>query len=129
MALGGSLVAVWHTVGGAWTESTPLSVRGGRPVLATAVGPEGALAVLVATSHGDVVDDIAPGGSWTQLPRPPRGAVALAAAAIPALPGTPAFDVFTVRGADLGVFALAHAGTSWVNVQSSRVALAYGSSS
>lgn len=125
----GSLVAMWHTVGAAWTQSTPLSVGAGRPVLATAVGPDGALAVLLATGRGEEVADIAPGGSWTQLPRPPRGAVALAPVATPAAPGASAFDVFTVRGADFGVFALTPSGASWANVQSSRVALAYGTSS
>jgi hypothetical protein len=55
--------------------------------------------------------------------------VALAPVATPAAPGASAFDVFTVRGADFGVFALTPSGASWANVQSSRVALAYGTSS
>ena len=124
-----SLVAIWHMVGQAWTESTPLSVGAGRPVLATAVGPNGTMAVLLATGHGEAVDDIAPGGSWTQLPRPPRGAVALAPVATPAALGAPAFDVITVSGAAFGVFSLTPSGASWANVQSTRVPLAYGSSS
>ena len=125
----GSLVAVWRTAGEPWKQSAPLTVGTGRPVLATAVGPNGALAVLLATRHGEAVDDIAPGGSWTPLPRPPRGSVALAPVATPAVLGASAFDVFTVSGTNLGVFALTPAGTGWVNVQSSRVPLAYGSSS
>ena len=122
------LIAVWHTAGEPWKASAPLSVRTGRALLATAVGPYGTLAVLLDTSHGEAVDDIAPGGSWTPLPRPPRGSVALAPATTSAVLGAPAFDDFTVSGSDLGVFALATAGTGWVHVQSLRVALAYGSS-
>ena len=122
------LVAAWHTAGEPWRESASLSIGTGRALLATAVDPAGALAVLLATSHGETVDDITPGGSWTPLPRPPRGSVALAPAATPAVLGASAFDVFTVSGTDLGVFALTPAGTGWVKVQTSRVALAYGSS-
>lgn len=125
----GSLIAIWHTAGEPWKESTPLSVGAGQPVLATAVGPNGTLAVLLATSRGEALDDIAPAGSWSQLPPPPRGAVALAPAATPAALGAPAFDVFTVSGADLGVFALTPSAASWTKVQSTRVPLAYGSSS
>ena len=87
MALERFLIAVWHTAGEPWRESAPLSVGTGRALLATAVGPNGTLAVLLATSHGEAVDDIAPGGSWTPLPRPPRGSVALAPVATPAVLG------------------------------------------
>ena len=124
-----SLIAMWHTAGETWKQSSPLSVGAGRSVLATAVGPDGTLAVLLATSRGEAVDDITPGGSWTQLPRPPRGAVALAPAATPTTLGAPAFDVFSVSGTYLRVFALTPSGATWANVQTSRVALAYGSSS
>ena len=124
-----SLIAIWRTVGEAWNESAPLSVGVGQSVLATAVGPNGTLAVLLATNRGAAVDDIEPGGSWARLPPPPRGTVALAPVATPAPLGASSFDAFTVSGTELGVFALAPSGASWAKVQSSRVALAYGSSS
>ena len=124
-----ALIAMWKTVGATWSESTPLSTGVGHSVLATALGPNGVLAVLLATGRGNAVYDIAPGGSWTQLPRPPRDAVALAPTAPPTAIGNPALDVFTVSGNDLGVFALTPPGAEWVKVQSIRVTLAYGSSS
>jgi hypothetical protein len=46
----------------------------------------------------------------------------------PATTDGSAIDAFTVQGGALGVYALTPSGGTWVRVQSSQVAIAYGSS-
>jgi hypothetical protein len=123
------LIAMWRSGNSAWRESTSLSLEAGQPFDATALDPNGDLAVLLGAKSGLVAEDIPSGGSWRPLPAPPPRTVALAPISSPAGPGGPAFDAFTVRGTRLGVFAPNAAGTGWMMVQSSQVELAYGSSS
>jgi hypothetical protein len=54
--------------------------------------------------------------------------VALALPAGAPLRSGPDFDAFTVAGDSLGVFSLTASGQAWMRVQSSHIALAYGSS-
>ena len=92
------------------------------------MGAGGTVAALVSGPGGVVPFTISPGTGWSRLPSPPRGSVAVAVA-----PQTGAtvvgFDAFTVSGVLLGVYTTTAAGSAWVEVQSIRVPLAYGSSS
>jgi len=98
-------------------------------VLATALGPNGSLAVLTRTSSVGHVETVAPGRPWTPLATPPDNVVALAWTA-PATPntGAAAAAAFAVTGTVLTVFSLTPSGTRWVKIQTTRVPLAYGSS-
>ena len=85
---------------------------------------------------------------WSSVPGPPcRRTPSSRAAPGSALPGhlparraialperlgddrRPTIDVFTVNGGALGVYALTPSGRSWVRVQTTQVAIPYGSSS
>ena len=122
------LVALWRA-GSGWSASHPLALAAHGTVLATALGPNGSLAVLTRTTNARDVETVAPGQPWTTLATPPDNVVALAWAA-PATPnsGASAAAVFAVDGTVLSVFALTPSGTRWVKVQTTRVPLAYGSS-
>ncbi len=125
-----ALVALWRTGSEPWTSSAPLALGTGGSVLSSAVGADGALAVLVGSPRGGrVAFDIAPGGRlWSPLPRLPSRASALALPTAPTTLDAGEVDAFTVDGGSLGVFALTPSGTTWVLVQSSQIPLAYGSS-
>lgn len=122
------LSALWQSAGGRWTASPLLPIQAPRPI-ATSVAASGEVAVLATSSHGLVVDEIAPGGRWTALPTPPTGTVALAPSGTAMTAGRDALDAFTVNGTALGVYGCSPSGTAWHRVQSSQVPLAYGSSS
>ncbi len=122
------LVALWQSADGVWSASPLVGVPAAGPV-ATSVAPTGEITVLVDSSHGMVVEDVAPGTKWVALPAPPRGTVALAPSGAASPMGTGQIDLFTVHGAEFDVYARSPSGTSWSKVQSSQVPLAYGSSS
>jgi hypothetical protein len=125
-----TLVALWESGGSPWTASKPLGLGSGASVRSTAVNTLGDLAVLLGgrTSGALVAMAIAPAGQWSQLPRLPTSTVALALPAGALLSSRPSLDAFTVAGDSLGIFSLTSSGEAWARVQSSRVALAYGSS-
>ncbi len=124
-----ALVALWRQGAAPWTTSAPLTVPSGTSVLASAVGDDGALAVVLGSRrNGARAFSIDPDGAWAQLPPPPAGTSAIALPSSPPTVDAKAIDAFTVRGGSLGVFALTPSGATWVRVQSSQVALAYGSS-
>jgi hypothetical protein len=114
----------------AWSQSPPLVLSTRTSVLATAVGEDGALAVLLGSPRsGTGVFMIDAGGLWARLPQPPAGTTAIALPSGLATVVGDAVDAFTVHGGSLGVFALTASNTRWVRIQSSHIALAYGSSS
>jgi len=123
------LVALWRTGDGRWTESPALAASPGTTVLSTAVGANGALAVLMGAARGRrSAFDVDAGGAWSPLPQPPSRTMALAMPAGPATLDSVPVDAFTVDGGSLGVYALTPSGATWVRVQSSQIPLAYGSS-
>ena len=73
--------------------------------------------------------DVTPMGTWSRLPRLPARTAALALPASRFALGRPDIDAFTVDGESLGVFASTPSGGAWTRIQSSRIPLAYGSSS
>ena len=124
-----ALVALWRNSGAAWSPSGALTLSTRASVLASAVGDDGALAVLLGSPQtGAGVFMINPGGAWVRLPKPPAGTTAIALPSGPATVEGDAVDAFTVHGGSLGVYALTPSGTKWARVQSSQIALAYGSS-
>jgi hypothetical protein len=124
-----SLVALWSTSHGRWTQSAPLALANGAAVVSTAVGAPGTVAAL-EERRGGVTEAYAvtPGGAWSRLPAPPPRTVALSVGSQPSNGGGAGFDAFTVSGTRFDVYATSPAGSPWVQVQSSRVPLAYGSS-
>jgi hypothetical protein len=120
-------VGAWRGPNGAWTFSSPLSLPSRAKVRASAVGDDGALAMLVGSDTGGSAYTIDPNGAWRRLPAPPTGTAVLAIPTGTTTIDTGAIDAFTVRGGALVVYGLTPSG-SWVRVQSSRVAIAYGSS-
>ncbi len=125
-----ALVALWRSGNSPWRASVPLGLKPGESVRASSVGAEGALAVLLGSSlGGPVAFDVVSGGPWSRLPPLPSKTTALAEPAGLSTMGSDALDAFTVDGGLLGVFALTPSGTAWIRVQSSRISLAYGSSS
>ena len=121
------LVALWRA-GSGWSVSPPLALPSQGTVLATALGSNGLLAVLTRTTNARQVETVGPGRTWTTLPTPPAGVVALAWSAPVANSGASSADAFAVNGTVLTVFALTASGTRWAKVQTTRVPLAYGSS-
>ena len=121
---------LWSAPHGRWTESAALALPSASTVVSTAVAASGTVAALEVSGPGGVVPfTISPGTGWSRLPSPPRGSVAVAVG--PPQTGATAvgFDAFTVSGTRLGVYTTTAAGSAWVEVQSIRVPLAYGSSS
>ncbi len=125
-----TLVALWRKSGAAWSTSAALTLSTGASVLASAVGDDGELAVLLGSPQtGAGVFVIKPDGAWARLPKPPPGTTAVALPGGPSTVDGDAVNAFTVHGGSLGVYALTPSGTTWIRVQSSQIALAYGSSS
>jgi hypothetical protein len=77
-------------------------------VLARSVGDTGASVALVGSGSATAYD-LVPGGTWTRLPGPPSGTVAL--------------GPMTITGA-----LSAPSATRWVKMQTTQVSLAFGSS-
>lgn len=124
-----ALVALWRTGDAPWDPTSPLALKPGESVLSSSVGVDGMLAVLLGTPGGTrVAFDITSGGTWSRLPPLPPRTLALATPVTRSMAGS-TVDAFTVDGELLEVFALTPSGAKWVRVQSSRVSLAYGSSS
>jgi hypothetical protein len=131
-SLGGrrALEALWQSGSAPWTVARPLALDSGASVRSTAVNATGDVAVLLAGAGGTrEAVDVAPAGTWDQLPRLPAKTVgvALPAGALPSV--GPDIDVFTVAGESLDVFSLTPSGEAWTKFQSSQIPLAYGSSS
>ncbi len=125
-----ALVALWRSAQGQWSVARVLRLGPGVTVRASSVNAIGWFAVLVGTGRVISAEMVLPGAPWIPLPAPPDGALSIAAVT-PILTGSDggSYDVFTVKGARLGVFGLTPAGTKWVQTQSTLVPLAYGSSS
>ena len=69
------LVAMWKNGSGTWAQAEPLAVGSRTTVRSTAVNSAGDVAVLLGGAPQAA--DIAPGGQWNRLPRPPRGPLRL----------------------------------------------------
>ena len=121
-------VGAWQGPSGIWTFSSPLSLPPRAVIRASAVGDDGTLAMVVDSDAALSAYTIDPNGAWRQLPAPPSGTTAISIPAGPTTIDARTVDTFTVHGGALGVYALTPSGTRWVRVQSSRVAIAYGSS-
>jgi hypothetical protein len=115
---------------GPWQTSTPLAVAPGDAVRASAVGLGGSVSVLFGSTSSVSAAEIPAGGTWTALPAPPAGTVALAwVSPTPTSFVGIALDALgVVGGTELRAYALSPAGTKWVLAQSTQVPLAYGSS-
>ena len=124
-----SLVALWSAPHGRWTASAALALPNSSGVISTALGATGTVAALEGGPGAVVPYTVKPGAGWSRLPTPPHGTVALAVGTPPATGGDVGFDAFTVSEARLGVCAISTTGAAWVEVQSTRVPLAFGSSS
>jgi hypothetical protein len=125
-----ALEALWQSGSAPWTVARPLALDPGASVRSTAVNSAGDVAVLLGGAGGTrEAVDVAPLGTWVQLPRLPArtAGVALPAGALPS--SGPDIDVFTVAGESLDVFSLTPSGEAWTKFQSSQIPLAYGSSS
>ena len=125
-----SLVALWSASPGRWTESVRLGLPEGATVISTAVGLSGTVAVL-ERGPGDGLKAYAltPGEGWSRLPTLPPSSAALAVSSPASAGGDVGFEAFTVSGTRFGVYTTSAAGSPWVEVQSTRIPLAYGSSS
>ncbi len=124
-----ALVALWRTGTAPWTTSAPLALTAATSVRASAVGDEAAIAVVTVSGSAASAYSIDPGGPWNRIASPPAHTTAIALPSGPATTDGSAIDAFTVQGGALGVYALTPSGGTWVRVQSSQVAIAYGSSS
>ena len=122
-----ALVALWRSALGHWSVARVQRLTSGESVLASATSAAGGFAVLLGTDGAKSAVMVTPGRPWVPLPAPPAGALSIAAASTPTA-GT-SYDVFTVKGARLEVFAPTPSSTGWDQVQSTLVPLAYGSSS
>lgn len=113
-----------------WSVSSPLALGSNSSLRASAVSPGGEVSVVTGSTKDPAIAQTDTDGTWTRLPPPPAGTLALAWV----LPGSlsfggPALDAFTVDGPVLHVYALTPAGINWAEVQTLQVPLAYGSSS
>ena len=125
-----ALIALWRTGDAPWTSSAPLVLGSGVSVVSSAASTSGAFAVLLGSpAAGRSALEVSSGSPWTRLPRPPPKTAALALPAAAESTGTGPVVAFTADGGSLGVYALASAGTAWLRVQSSQIAIPYGSSS
>ena len=124
-----ALVALWRTGTAPWTTSAPLALTAATSVRASAVGDDAAIAVVTVSGSAASAYSIDPGGPWNRIASPPAHTTAIALPSGPATTDGSAIDAFTVQGGVLGVYALTPSGGTWVRVQSSQVAIAYGSSS
>jgi hypothetical protein len=113
-----SVTAAWSD-GGRWTLSAPLRAGAG-PVLSTAIGPGGAVGVILSPGRGATL--AGPGASWRALPALPRWTATLALG-----PGGRADAI----AAHLGTFWDWRTGSGtggWSLAQTIRVTIPYGSS-
>ncbi len=125
-----SLVALWSASRGRWTESVRLGMPEGATVISTAVGLSGTVAVLERGPGGGLnAYALTPGEGWSRLPALPPSSAALAVSSPASAGGDVGFEAFTVSGTRFGVYTTSEAGSPWVEVQSTRIPLAYGSSS
>jgi hypothetical protein len=126
-----ALVVAWTHDESAWDVSDPLPVPKADSVRASAVGADGRVAVLVGGPNSTrAVFEVAAGGrTWSSLPPPPPGATGVALPSDTPTVDAPPVDVFSVDGSALRVFELTPSGSSWAGVQTTRVPIAYGSSS
>ncbi len=124
-----AFVGAWQGPNGTWTSSAPLSLPLRATIRASAVGDDGTLAVVAGWGDALSAYAIGPNGAWKRLPAPPSHttAISVPTGSTTMVAGT--IDCFTVQGGVLGVYALTPSATRWVRVQSSQVAIAYGSSS
>jgi hypothetical protein len=118
------LLGLWRAPAGAWSASAPLAVGPAQRILATAVGLNGELLVLLSKpgTNGELEVASGSGLGWTALASPPAGTVTLA------LLGDGSVDAFSVNGSGLRIFTVAPHQSTWVLSQSMNVPLAYGSS-
>jgi hypothetical protein len=115
-----SYVAAWNPApgSGAWTISPPLSMTG--TLASTAVTGDGSYAVLTSDNGSMNAAVIAERGtSWTQLPPPPAGTATLAVS-------QSRTDALVVDSATFVDYQLSDG--QWINVQTTQVAIPYGSS-
>ena len=126
-----ALVVAWTQDDSAWDVSDPLPVPKADSVRASAVGSDGRVAVLVGGPNSTrAVFEVGAGGrTWSSLPPPPPGATGVALPSDTPTVDAPPVDVFSVNGSALRVFELTPSGSSWAGVQTTRVPIAYGSSS
>jgi hypothetical protein len=124
-----SLIALWRAGSTPWMTSKPLALPSSTSVRASAVGADGAIAVVVGSGTAESAYNIESGGLWDRVPQLPTGTKAIALPGGSAtMDGSP-IDVFTVSGGALGVYVLTPSGSSWARAQSIQVAIPYGSSS
>ncbi len=125
-----SLVALWRDGGAPWTAGARLALPARATVLASAVGENGAMAVVVRAPRAEVTAfSIEPDGAWARLAQPPAGTTAIALPSGPTTADGPTVDAVTVQGGAFDVYALGPTASQWVRVQSSQIAIPYGSSS
>jgi hypothetical protein len=125
-----ALIALWRRGDAPWTASAPLVLGSGESVVSSAASSIGTFAVLLGSlAGGRSALEVTSGGPWTRLPRPPPRTATLALPAAAPATGSRPVDAFTADGGSLGVYALTSAGTAWSRVQSSQIAIPYGSSS
>ncbi len=124
-----SLMALWRAGGAPWMASKPLALPASRSVRASAVGEDGAIAVVVGSGTAESAYSIETGGLWDRVARLPARTNAIALPSGSAATDGSSIDVFTVNGGALGVYVLTPSGSSWVRAQSLQVAIPYGSSS
>ena len=125
----GALFAMWREGGAPWTEAAPLALPAKASVIASALGADGDLAVILRSPKAGVTAySVEQDGSWVRLTRPPSGTTAVALPSGPRSDGGPTIDAFTVQGGSLTVYALSPLEPRWVRVQSSQITIPYGSS-
>jgi hypothetical protein len=127
------LMVAWSEAGGSgWSQTAPLGVPAGSVVDAIGLGPSGTFEVLLTRSANKRRSDIslevateatgALRGTWTDLPPPPPGSVAVA--------GTSRGGAlaFTASGTSVEVFALPDGESRWRLSTHMHVKLPYTSS-
>ena len=73
-----ALFVVTDAASGHWSVSSPLTLGSGSSVRASAVQSGGALSVVTGSKRDPSVSQINTDGTWTTLPPPPAGTLALA---------------------------------------------------
>jgi len=124
-----SLMALWRAGSAPWMTSKPLALPASTSVRASAVGEDGAIAVVVGSGTDESAFSIDSGGLWGRLAQLPARTKAIALPSGSATTDGSPIDMFTVNGGALGVYVLTPSGSSWVRAQSLQVTIPYGSSS